>query len=86
MMQVLHRWECKMSAQLDQLGEQVRKNTDLNQSAIVLIRGLSQQIKDAKDDPVKLAQLAADLDRSAQDLGSAINENTPAATEAPTAA
>lgn len=68
-----------MSAELDQLEAQVKKNTDVEESAIVLITGLATQIAALKDDPVKLAKLSADLKAKADALAAAILANVPPA-------
>lgn len=67
-----------MSVELDNLEAQVKMNTDAEQSAIMLLGKLSDMIKAAGTDPVKLRQLTADLDASKQKLADAILANTPA--------
>ena len=68
-----------MSLVLDNLKAQVARNTSLEQSAIALIQGLAQQIRDAAGDPAALAELATNLETSATSLSDAIVANTPAA-------
>lgn len=71
-----------MSKALDDLIVQVTKNSEVEASAILLIQGISQQLKDAianGADPVKLAELTAQLDNSAQALAAAVAANTPVA-------
>lgn len=70
--------ENRMSKELDDLTVQVKANTDAEQSAVVLLGQLSALITAAGTDPVKLKQLAADLDTSKQALAAAIVANTPA--------
>lgn len=65
-----------MSAQLDKLEASVRRNGDVIESAKSLIAGLSAELKAAKDDPAKLAQLADDLDAKTAALAAAVAENT----------
>lgn len=69
--------EQTMSAQLDQLKAQVQKNSDVTQSAVTLINGLSDQIKALKDDPAAIAKLADDLKAQADSLSAAVVANTP---------
>ncbi len=68
-----------MSA-LDDLQNQVRQNTDLEQSAITLIQGIAQKLQEAvnNNDSAALNQLAQQLQSSAAALGSAISANTAA--------
>jgi len=71
-----------MSAAMDALIVQVTKNSEVEASAILLIQGIAQQLKDAianGADPVQLAALAKQLDNSAQALAAAVAENTPVA-------
>ena len=68
-----------MSAQLDALTAQVKANTDVEASAIVLIKGLADQIAAVKTDPVALQALSDSLKASAGTLSDAITANTPAA-------
>jgi hypothetical protein len=68
-----------MSQALDELIAQVAKNQEVEASAILLIQGISQQLKDAianGADPVKLAELTLQLDNSAQALAAAVAANT----------
>jgi len=65
---------------LDDLKAQVEANTQLEASAVTLIQGIAQQLKDAiaAGDPVALAALAEQLHNSAASLADAITANTPA--------
>ncbi len=81
--QELKKDEKTMSKALEALAAQVKANTDLEQSAISLIAGISEQLQEAKDDPAKIAELAATLKTSASTLGAAILANTPAGPEVP---
>ncbi len=67
---------------LDQLTADVTNNTTVEQSAITLLNGLSQQLKDAGTDPAKLAALQTSLETSTAALAAAITANTPAAAPA----
>jgi hypothetical protein len=68
--------QTKMSAELDALTAQVKINTDVEESAIVLINGLAAQILALKTDPVALTALAASLKTEADSLGAAVAANT----------
>lgn len=61
-----------MSVELDALGTQVAANTSVEESAVVLINGLSAQIKAAGTNPVALAALTANLDNYARKLAKAV--------------
>lgn len=65
--------------ELDDLTAEVEEVKTVQQSAITLLLQLSQLIRDAGTDPVKLAQLATDLDNSSKALAEAVVANTPAA-------
>jgi TolA-binding protein len=83
---ILHhllRQETQMSQQFDHLRQEVAEMSGTVQSAVTLIRSLSSQIRDLKDDPAALEALAQELDASAGDLGAAVAENSPAG-ESPT--
>jgi hypothetical protein len=71
--------EVAMSTELENLTAEVTRNGEVEASAIVLIKGIAQQLIDAKDDPVKIAALSASLKASADDLAAAVAANTPAA-------
>jgi hypothetical protein len=72
--------EGAIMAQLDDLKAQVTKNTEIEASAVVLIQGIAQKLKDAiaAGDPAALAALATELNTSATSLADAITANTPA--------
>ena len=69
----------KIMADLTNLTAQVKANTDVEASAIVLLNGLSAQIASLKNDPVALQALADQLKTSGSALADAITANTPAA-------
>ena len=71
--------EKTIMADLTALEAEVQKNTDVEASAVVLIQGIAQQLKDAGTDVVKLDALRAKLSDSADALSAAITANTPAA-------
>lgn len=72
-----------MTKELDDLQTRVEENTNVEQSAISLLEGLSQQIVDLKDDPAALQGLADKLRDNSASLAAAVAANTPAA-EPPT--
>ena len=72
-----------MTQELQDLESAVAENTSIDQSAILLLEQLSEQIDALKDDPVKLAALAANLKASSAALAAAVLANTPAAPEPP---
>lgn len=68
----------KIMALLDDLTAQVARNTTVQQSAIVLLQGLKAKLDAAGTDPVKLAELSAQLGKNTDDLATAVTANTPA--------
>jgi len=74
--QLILQEEFLMGIELDNLAAQVRANTDLEQSAILLITGIADKLKVAAQDPAKVTALAAELKASATDLAAAIDANT----------
>lgn len=70
--------ENTMSKEVDDLATQVKANTDLEQSAITLIKGLADQLAAAKDDPAKIVALTNELKNKASLLADAITAGTPA--------
>jgi hypothetical protein len=71
--------DAKMATALDTLTAQVKANTDVEQSAIVLINGISAALAAAKTDPVAIQALADSLKTSSDSLAADIVANTPAA-------
>jgi len=67
----------KMSAQLDALTVEVQEAVTVQQSAVTLLKGLSDQIISLKNDPVALQALADSLDTSSNALAAAIEEIAP---------
>lgn len=67
-------------AALDDLKAQVAKNTEVESSALLLIQGIAQKLKDAiaAGDPAALTALANDLNVSASALADAVAANTAA--------
>lgn len=71
----------KIMATIADLQAAVARNTDAEASVVTLLRGISQQLKDAKasGDPAALDAVIKQLDDNTTNLGSAVVENTPAA-------
>ena len=62
---------------IDRLKTAVERNATVTGSAVTLIQGLAQQIRDAVDDPAELQALASSIETQAQGLADAITANTP---------
>jgi len=67
----------EMSA-LSDLQAAVARNGDVEASAVALIQGIAQQLKDAQGDPAALSALQAQLTSQADALAAAVTANTPA--------
>jgi TolA-binding protein len=66
-----------MAGELQRLQLEVSEMAGVVDSAIVLINGLAQQIRDLAGDPEALNAMADELDAKAGALGSAVAANTP---------
>lgn len=77
----LAQMEKRIMDALANLTTEVEETETAIDSAILLIKGLSDLIKAAGTDPVKLGQLTDRLDAKGKALAQAVVENTPAATE-----
>lgn len=66
-----------MSVELDNLTAQVKANSDLLDSATVLINGIADRITAAGVDPAKLTALSAELKAKDDVLATAVTANTP---------
>ena len=66
-----------MSIEMDALTAQVKANSDLLDSATVLINGIADRITAAGVDPVKLNALTAELKSTDDALAAAVVANTP---------
>jgi hypothetical protein len=64
---------------IDNLRAKVEANGTVINSAVSLIQGLAQQVRDNADDPAELQALAGQLESSANALAQAVTANTPAA-------
>ena len=73
----------KIMSDLDALTAQVAAQTEVEQSAILLIQNLAAEIAAAGTDPVALGNLVTQLRTSAVQLGNAVAANTPAAPASP---
>lgn len=61
---------------LQELKTQVEKNTAVEESAVTLINGIAQQLKNAAQDPAAIQALADELAKSGADLAAAVTANT----------
>ena len=68
-----------MSVELDRLTDSVAVEHTVIDSGIVLLKQLAALLIAAKDDPVRILALAAEVDAKAAELSDAIVENTPVA-------
>jgi hypothetical protein len=75
----IQKQEDQAMADLSALKAQVQANTDVEASAVVLIKGLAAQLAAVATDPAAVQALADQLKASAQALSEAITANTPAA-------
>ena len=71
----------KLMANIQELQAAVARNTEAEDSVIVLLNGISQQLKDAQasGNPVELDKVIAQLDANRDKLAAAVVANTPAA-------
>ncbi len=66
-------------ANISDLQTEVTALTTVESSAVALINGLAQQLKDAKNDPVAIQGVIDSLEAGKTQLASAVAANTPAA-------
>jgi hypothetical protein len=66
-----------MAGELQRLQTEVAEMAGVVDSAIVLINGLAQQIRDLATNPAALNAMADDLDAKAGALAAAVAANTP---------
>lgn len=69
-----------MSKEFDDLTAQVTRNSEVLDSAIVLINGIADRITAAGVDPVKLNALTTELKAKDDALAAAVVANTPVTT------
>ena len=72
---LLKAGEARMSAELDTLTARVTETITVEESAIVLLNGLSAQISALKQDPAALQALADTLSSKSSELSAAILAN-----------
>lgn len=68
-----------MASNLDALTAEVARNTEVDESAITLLKGLAAKIEEMKNDPAALQKLADDMKASSDKLAEAVVTNTPSA-------
>lgn len=71
----------KMTVELDRLTTEVAETRGVVDSAIALIGGMAQQIRDLSNDPAALTALADELDAQTNALAAAVAANSPPAPE-----
>lgn len=79
----LHQGQTDMTAELTRLTAEVAQTRSAIDSAVTLIAGLAQQIRDNATDPAALSALADSLDAGQADIAAAVTANTPADTNPP---
>lgn len=70
-----------MQEEINRLRAEVARNSTVVGSAIALITGLADQIRDAADDPDEVRTLADTLANTSNSMANAVAANTPAADE-----
>lgn len=71
----------KIMATMQELTASVQRNTDVDESVLTLIAGISQQLKDAQaaNDPAAIQAVIDQLDANTKRMADAVTANTPAA-------
>lgn len=67
----------KMAGELERLTAEVAENTEVIASAVTLIEGLAEEIRNNAANPAKLNELADKLDAQSNALAAAVTANTP---------
>lgn len=75
--------ELDMAADLSALTTEVEEAAGVQQSAVTLLEGLAQAVRDAGTDPAALAALASQLDASTAALAAAVEANALPPAEPP---
>lgn len=75
---ILSRLEFTMG-RMEDLEAAVQRNTDAEQSVVVLLDGIAQQLRDAQGDPAKIDAVINQLSQNNTALAEAVVRNTPAA-------
>lgn len=73
----------KMSPELEDLRKHVTEIESASASAVSMLQGLSQIIKEAANNPVEIRRISAEIGQAAQELSKAVVDNTPAADDQP---
>lgn len=76
-----------LMANMQDVRDAVARDTSVTQSAVTLLQGLSQQLKDAlaSNDPQAIQDVVNSLDANTNALAQAVKDNTPASSEPPPA-
>src|SRR5258708_4963652 len=71
----------KIMATMQELTASVQRNTDVDESVLTLISGISTQLKDAQasNDPAAIQAVIDQLDANTKRMADAVTANTPAA-------
>lgn len=77
--QQVARLEERLMTQMDDLRRAVERNTSVDESAITLLQGISQQLKDAlaNNDPKAIQDIINTLDADSDKMAKAVTDNTP---------
>lgn len=78
---ILETLENVIMPTMDDLKAAVTRNTNVDDSVLALLQGISQQLKDAQasNDPQAIADVIAQLDANTQKMTDAVTANTPSA-------
>ncbi len=78
---LIHERQEIIMATMEELQASVKRNTDVDDSVVLLLEGISQQLKDAQasGNPQAIADIITKLDANTQKMADAVTANTPAA-------
>lgn len=78
---ILETLENVIMPTMDDLKAAVTRNTNVDDSVLALLQGISQQLKDAQasNDPQAIADVIEQLDANTQKMTDAVTANTPSA-------
>jgi len=79
----LEQMEKRLMKTLDDIQQDVADEATVVGSVVTLLNNLSQQLKDAGNDPAKIQAIIDQVDANKKALADAVVANTPAATPAP---
>lgn len=68
----------KMAGEIDTLTAEVARNTEVDNSVVILVEGLAAKIEALKNNPVALQALADSLKASSDKVAAAVVAHTPA--------